>query len=94
MDLFGGDTPVFTKEQVGRESKYQRYKRVNKYRRAEGKDRCGACARHMAFDYHDHTYHKCRNMGHSFGPASDIRLRDICNNFTPAEEKRPPVQLY
>jgi len=82
-DLFSGevqDAPEDT--DVGHESAYQAFKRRNNYRLAGDKAVCcKTCANLRGISFHDKNYYKCRLIGCSASPATDIRLRDVCDRW-------------
>lgn len=71
-DLFGGETVIVEN------SPYKHFKQANNYRLSTGNERCKNCFYSFGKHYAK-RYYKCKLMGNSASPASDIRLRDVCN---------------
>ena len=83
-NLFGEeqDYSFQTKKLSSNESGYQRFKRLNNYRKSEmGGVSCRICKHKQTFDYHGKRYHKCDLIGISNSAATDIRLSYVCNKF-------------
>jgi hypothetical protein len=86
LDLFGVE---ITEEEYlsnpapkPHESDYQKFKRVNNYRKAIIPDeRCACCTSHLSGVYHNKIYHKCSLIGLSHSEATDIRVNHVCNCF-------------
>ena len=78
-DMFGGETPV-VQMPTGGESRYQRFRRVNRYRKAPAGSgrKCETCTHFMVHRW-DKKYFKCARMGDSRSTASDIRARGVCD---------------
>ena len=67
-------------------SKYQQWKLENNYRKADDDKRCKNCKNlisKMAVCSSERNYYKCILLGMSSSPATDVRLSNVCNNFTP-----------
>ena len=84
IDLFGKEIPDHeTKPKL---SPYQTFKVVNRYRKRETKEqRCKACL-YCMIHRHNRDYYKCKLIGMSASPATDIRVNHVCDRFTIAEE--------
>ncbi len=83
-DLFGYEVDELPKDK-GRASKYQIWRNINYYRRAEDKEMsCETCKNRATRHPNKRQYHKCILIGMSFSSATDIRLRDICNRWEKA----------
>ena len=63
-------------------SKYQQWKLENNYRKATDNQRCKNC-KNMEEKEEANKYYKCILLGLSSSPATDIRLSNVCNLFTP-----------
>ena len=65
------------------ESEYQKFKRINHYRKSEDKIiRCDNCENICVNTYStDKYWYKCNLMGISQSPATDIRLSYVCDLF-------------
>jgi len=54
---------------------------VNQYRKSDRKDRrCGTCMHHFMKIY-NRRYHKCKLIGNTNGPGTDIRISYVCNKW-------------
>ena len=82
LDLFGGETESGTLNEFRYESHYQRFKRVNNYRKSVSADKCKSCISHRSYNYHDKTYHKCVLIGESHSTATDIQISSVCDKFS------------
>lgn len=76
-DLFGGETPVIKPTR----SPYQEFKRVNRYRKAEGDENCGNCGYSFQRGHGRKKWRKCRLMGCSFSVATDVSYRKVCDKW-------------
>lgn len=63
-------------------SKYQQWKLENNYRKATDDKRCKNC-KNMVEKDELNKYYKCILLGFSSSPATDVRLSNVCNLFTP-----------
>lgn len=72
--LFNGFTPIEVKAKP--RSKYQQWKLENNYRKADNGMRCANCK----YITGTHFY-KCKLLGLSCSPATDIRLSNVCDLF-------------
>jgi hypothetical protein len=73
-NLFGEEVEIQDKTN----SPYIKWKRENNYRESRNDRKCKNCDHLIKKDYHNKTYYKCELLGHSFGPATDIRLKNVC----------------
>lgn len=84
INLFGEDRP-FEKhvgKEPGHESNYQRFKKQFQYRKSYDNDKkCKFCKHAIHGEYHDKTYWKCKLLGISHSPATDIRASYVCSKF-------------
>lgn len=65
-------------------SKYQQWKLENNYRKADNDNkRCKNCKNRFITHSGAKVYYKCILLGMSSSPATDIRLSNVCNLFTP-----------
>ena len=67
-------------------SKYQQWKYNNKYRKADSDKRCKNCKNlisKLAICPSEKNYYKCKLLGISSSSATDIRLSNVCDLFTP-----------
>jgi hypothetical protein len=61
-------------------SKYQIWKKENNFRKAARAGiSCRTCGHLCKSEYYDKTYYKCELLGISHGPATDIRLSNLCD---------------
>lgn len=83
QDLFGNDTPV-QERKPGRPSKLERWAKQADYRPAErgSSRRCGNCLEFFIKRYSG-KYFKCRRLGNSNAPSTDIRAGHVCKFFKP-----------
>lgn len=80
FNLFGGENEILeAPKSFTQLSKYQKFKAMNHYRKAEGEKKCGNCASHLGGGYHDKQYHKCKLIGLSHSMATDIRVGHVCD---------------
>ncbi|MBQ2175387.1 MAG: hypothetical protein II453_10070 [Alphaproteobacteria bacterium] len=63
-------------------SKYQQWKLENNYCKATDNQRCKNC-KNMVEKEEANKYYKCILLGLSSSHATDIRLSNVCNLFTP-----------
>lgn len=61
---------------------YQQWKYDNNYRKANSDKRCKNC-KHILIKQEQKNYYKCFLLGISGSPATDIRLSNVCDCFTP-----------
>ena len=81
LNLFG-EMQELPEEKDKHQSIYQIRKAVNKYGPAKNKvERCKNCVHCFVIEGNNANYYKCRLIGNSRGPATDIRLKDTCNKF-------------
>jgi len=79
-NLFGEWVEISPKRE--KKSPLQQLKDSIRYRESETITRtCKNCANHYVKHYHDHRYHKCEIIGHSFGAGTDIRLKMVCDKW-------------
>ena len=82
QDLFGNEydpAVVFKKKRPG---PWQRRKSQLGYRVSMSKyRRCKFC-KWLFFWQYSRKYYKCNSLGASHSCATDIRLRNVCDNFT------------
>lgn len=82
LPLFDGYRLPITDGQKPR-SPYQRWKSENNYRKSDNKDkRCKNCKNRFITHSGEKVYYKCILLGMSSSPATDIRLSNVCNQFT------------
>jgi hypothetical protein len=84
LNLFGGEDEP--KESIAHESEYQRWKRVNGYRRRtkgfnEYDMHCGKCSHGYQKSFGESKVRKCELMGDSGGPSSDVSSWCVCKRF-------------
>lgn len=79
-DLFGNEIDI-EKEAKPFLGHYQKWKRDNKYGASLDEKRCGNCVNARRVKSNVKTYYKCVLMGISNSEASDIRLKNVCDNF-------------
>ncbi len=78
-DLFGNEYREPIKPTHG---KYKKYRARFNYRESEFKDkRCKTCNHVEGYEGNTKTYYKCKLQGASNSEASDIKLKNICNNW-------------
>lgn len=78
LPLFDGYKLPITEGQKPR-SPYQRWKSENNYRKSDNKNkRCENCKNIIS----QNGYYKCILLGTSCSSATDIRLSNVCNQFT------------
>ncbi len=82
-DIFGGETPIaFTTP--GRPvviPAYEKFKTDNNYRRSTNKlVRCKTC-KNLTYNQFAKTYYKCRLIGTTGNPKTDIALRNVCDKW-------------
>ncbi|MCK5614008.1 hypothetical protein KAR91_69740 [Candidatus Pacearchaeota archaeon] len=78
-DLFGNNITEKDFEPVRKTLKKTVLKH---YRKSEGKaERCKTCVNIRKCEYNAKTYYKCFILGHSHGPATDIRLSYVCDFY-------------
>lgn len=64
------------------ESKYQRFKRLNNYRKSsDAERRCQNCRHSMQNYFDNRAFLKCDLIGVSRSKATDIRASYICNKY-------------
>ena len=80
INLFGEIVDLQDNKRSGSESSYQRFKRMNHYRKSDS-PQCKTCIHHVVFKYHDKYYHKCELLGISNSEATDIRVGYVCNKW-------------
>jgi|WetSurMetagenome_2_1015567.scaffolds.fasta_scaffold898879_2 hypothetical protein len=81
LDFFDGETEISEEKITGVHlSKYQLFKKRNHYRKSNGIEKCGNCAQHVSYKYHDKNYHKCRLIGISNSEATDIQVSAVCDS--------------
>ena len=86
LNLFG-EMQELPEEKDKHQSIYQIRKAVKKYGTAKNKvECCKNCINCFGIEGNTKNYYKCKLIGDSRGPATDIRLRDTCNKFK-LEEK-------
>lgn len=88
QDLFGTETEV--KYKVTQAAGTKRELAYNP-RGGTTKRSCKLCQHIRRCHYHDKNYYKCVVVGFSHGPATDVRLRGICLQFSrkKAENEAP-----
>lgn len=57
----------------------QKFKRLNNYRLGTADKCCKNCENRISGEYHNKNYHKCKLLGFSNSEATDIRLKNVCN---------------
>lgn len=69
-------------------SKYQKWKYLNKYCKAEKYSdiKCKNCRHRFITHSSGKIYYKCFLLGMSGSTATDIRLSNVCKNFVSKEE--------
>jgi hypothetical protein len=68
------------KEQEPIRSKYQAWKKEHNFKKASNADiSCRTCNHCCRSEYHNKNYYKCELLGISHGPATDIRLSNLCD---------------
>lgn len=55
--------------------------RRNNYKEGTKEKCCKHCVHKQTYEYHDKYYHKCLLQGVSRAENSDIRLKNVCDNF-------------
>lgn len=65
--------------------KYQNWKIRNKYRKGSRGHKCKLCI-HLIRKSYSKVYYSCALMGDSNGPATDIRVNNVCDLFEKHEE--------
>lgn len=92
-DLFGNDILISDylknpdKKEPNHESKYQKFKRENNYRKSSHKlERCKYCYNHTHGTYRTKYLHKCSLLGLSHSEATDIRTGHVCDKWSPDDE--------
>ena len=63
-------------------SPYQQWKLENNYRKANSENRCKDC-KNLFVRQEKNKYYKCILLGLSGSSATDVRLSNVCNLFTP-----------
>lgn len=81
FNLFGGETEISAIPNTALQSKYQKFKTRNHYRKADGNKKCGNCKSHIRGEYHNNIYHKCKRLGISNSHATDIRVNNVCDLY-------------
>jgi hypothetical protein len=61
--------------------RFESWKARNNYRKADGKVKCALCENFLRIEHHCKPYLKCRLMGISASPSSDIRASYVCDLF-------------
>jgi hypothetical protein len=79
LTLFGGVEKSKKIIISPRKSKYQMFKLKNNYRKSSDKNICCKTCNQCKRKQYQRVYYKCLLLGNSNGPATDIRLRYICN---------------
>ena len=75
-------------KEKARLSKYQEWKKENNFRKAnETEISCRTCKNLCYYDYHNKRYYKCEYLGFSHGPATDIRLSNLCDLWKEEEPR-------
>lgn len=77
--LSDSEMPIEPPKISPHESKYQRFKRKNNYRKADNACRCENCNNMFAKSCNGKIYYKCMAMGLSNCPATDIRKSYVCD---------------
>lgn len=79
IDLFGNLTEMETepKKIVGY---IQKYRKDFHYRLGTDKECCEYC-KHSCYTEASRRYYKCRLQSLNASESSDIRLKNVCNNF-------------
>jgi len=80
-DLFGNDTS-YERTRKATWGVFQIYRQRFNYMTAMGENSCKTCQHRISGDYHNMRYHKCKLQGLSHSENSDIRLRNVCDNFS------------
>lgn len=65
-------------------SKYQQWKLENNYRKADCEKRCKHC-KNLFVRQNQNRYYKCLLLGLSGSSATDVRLSNVCDKFTPKQ---------
>ena len=65
-------------------SPYQQWKLDNNYRKADSEKRCKYC-KNLFIRQEQNRYYKCILLGLSGSAATDIRLSNVCDKFTPMQ---------
>ena len=89
-NLFGESVDLEQKQErktrIPYKSKYQKFKEANHYMTGSKKRCCKLCDHCLSTGMRNtKSYYKCELIGDSRGPATDIRLRDVCDKFNPSE---------
>jgi hypothetical protein len=80
LNLFGEMQEMELPKKPYPPSVYQQFKINNHYRLGTKERRCKLCE-HSRRKVLAKTYYKCVMMGCSSSPASDIRLKNVCDKF-------------
>ena len=88
IDLFGVEIPVHPPDHSN-ESDYQKFKRLNHYRRSEDKEvRCKTCRyAYQTQGRGPRRWTKCHLIGCSSSPATDIAQRNVCDKWERRQEQ-------
>jgi hypothetical protein len=81
-DLFGGESVPTPYKRPGYQSSYQRFKERHNYRLSTDQNRsCKRCKNCRKKVMSGKGYFKCAHIGCSNGPATDVRLKNVCDLF-------------
>jgi hypothetical protein len=72
-DLFGCE--------IIEDIKLPRCKRGINYRLSNDDRKCKYCIYKIKNSFHNKIYYKCEIIGITHGIATDIRLKDVCDNY-------------
>ncbi len=86
-DLFGNDTNQEFEIPKKLTGSFQIYRASYHYRLGTETENCKKCKHRCSSEYHNKWYHKCELQGLSHSENSDIRLRNVCDNFKVEGEK-------
>jgi hypothetical protein len=82
LDFFDGETEVSSKPDFGHMNTYQRTKARNHYRKSFSKEnKCKNCEFCLSGNYHNKRYYKCKFIGVSNSPATDIKVNNVCDLY-------------
>lgn len=78
MDTLFGEKVTEQKKAKG---KYSIYREKHNYRIGNKTNNCRNCEHIERFEYHNKVYSKCLLQGTSKSSVSDIKLKNVCDNF-------------
>ena len=78
-DLFGGESVMQT--MVPRQGRFKKWRAINAYREGTKEVRCGTCKYTSLLGAGNGSYYKCELQGITNCASSDIRLKNVCNQW-------------